>query len=344
MGVYTEMAVKHAADTAPFTEADSFQLALDMQRADHAMFEALIELDFGEIYQEMGIMLVTEADEAEGKKFSINAMKQKIGNAIESIIGLLKKAFGAFMTKWNQLMGRDKPLYDKYKEAFHKNIGDCTLTGYKVPDLSKFESDNSTFASNEKAILTKVINSDIISATTVEAVNEAKSKFVSNTTDIAKKMKEQDVDIYFVEGSADKQLKDVVDAAKFDQYMKSGCKSMIDKFKKDTDAMIKEFESVKALYSKNLGDSDLAKAQLSAISSMITAENSLFTTARSLNISQMKTIYGSVRKIWIAVASGKQAKVKDEKSGEETTQTVNASYVEDLVTLSDLYMEEAFVF
>lgn len=344
MGVYTEMAVKHAADTAPFTEADSFQLALDMQRADHAMFEALIELDFGEIYQEMGIMLVTEADEAEGKKFSINAMKQKIGNAIESIIGLIKKAFTAFTTKWNQLMGRDKPLYDKYKEAFHKNIGDCTLTGYKVPDLSKFESDNSTFASNEKALLTKVINSDIISATTVEAVNEAKSKFVSNITDIAKKMKEQDVDIYFVEGSADKQLKDVVDAAKFDQYMKTGCKSMIDKFKKDTDTMIKEFESVKALYSKNLGDSDLAKAQLSAISSMITAENSLFTTAKNLNISQMRTIYGSVRKIWIAVASGKQAKAKDEKSGEETTQTVNASYVEDLCTLSDLYMEEAFVF
>ena len=101
MGVYTEMAVKHAADTAPFTEADSFQLALDMQRADHAMFEALIELDFGEIYQEMGIMLVTEADEAEGKKFSSNAMKQKVITAINTIIGRILKAVEAFSKKWN---------------------------------------------------------------------------------------------------------------------------------------------------------------------------------------------------------------------------------------------------
>ena len=344
MGVYTEMAVKHAADTTPFTEADSFQLALDMQRADFAMFEALIELDFGEIYQEMGIMLVTEADEAEGKKFSINAMKQKIGNAIDSIIGLLKKAFTAFTTKWNQLMGRDKPLYDKYREAFHKNITDCTLTGYKVPDLALFEKDSQDLFSNEKRVLTSDTNNIIISAKTVEEVNEAKANYVKNTNNIAKDIKEQKIDGYFIDGSADKQLKDVVDAAKFDNYMKTGCKSMIDQFKKTTDQAVKEFEAVKTLYSKNLGDSDLAKAQLSAISAMITAENSLLSVARNLRISQMRTIYGSIRKIWIAVASGKQAKAKDDKSGEETTQTVNASYVEDLATLSDLYMEEAFVF
>ena len=344
MGVYTEMAVKHAADTTPFTEADSFQLALDMQRADHAMFEALIELDFGEIYQEMGIMLVTEADEAEGKKFSINAMKQKVISAIDMIIGLIRKAVEAFSKKWNQLMDKDAPLYTKYKEAFHKNIGDCTLTGYKVPDFAKFEAAQKE--SNEDIELRNIMSiTDIAGMDSVDAINKKKEEILSSIKSATENAKKCDLNQCFVDGSADKQLKDVVNASKIDEYMKTGCRNTVKQLREKAKKQISYLEKTKKMQSSaSKNDADTEKSKLSAINSIATAINHLITTSRNMQIAQIRAIYGATRKIWIAVASGKQAKAKDEKSGEETTQTVNASYVEDLATLSDLYMEEAFVF
>ena len=343
MGVYTEMAVKHAADTAPFTEADSFQLALDMQRADHAMFEALIELDFGEIYQEMGIMLVTEADEAEGKKFSINAMKQKVTNAIDAIIGLIKKAVEAFTKKWNQLIDKDAPLYNKYKEAFHKNISDSTLTGYKVPDFAKFETAQKE--SNEDIEISNIMTmSTIAGMDSVDEVNKKKEEVLSKIKTATESAKKFDVNQCFVDGSADKQLKDVVKADKMDEYMKSGCRTIVKQIREKANNQISYLEKTKKMQSSSSkNDADTEKAKLSAINSIAAAINTQITTTRNMQIAQIRAIYGATRKIWIAVASGKQAKVKDE-SGEEKTQTVNASYVEDLATLSDLYMEEAFVF
>lgn len=334
MGVYTEMAVKHAADTVPFTEADSFQLALDIQRADHAMFEALIELDFGEVYQEMGILAITEAEEAEGKKFSIQAMKQKVIAAIDAIISLIKRAINTITEKWNQLMDRDSKIYTNYKDAFHKNIGSCNVSGIKVPDFDKLEN----LKEKDEIVIQDII--DIADADDVNTVNQKKDTVVERLKNEIKGISEKKKDEVFISGSDKKPLKDAVDAAKIDQYMKVGCRSFVKELKAAAENQIKYLEQTKKVQSSKVKDSDTGKAQISAINSIIATYNRLITTTRSMKISQAKTVYAAARKIWITVASGKQPK----KSSDNEDQTVNASYIENLGTLSDLYVEEAFVF
>lgn len=344
MGVYTEMAVKHAADTAPFTEADSFQLALDMQRADHAMFEALIELDFGEIYQEMGIMLVTEADEAEGKKFSINAIKQKVKDIIDKFITGVKKFIKLVAVKFDQLFQRDQALYKKLAGDFDKNFNNTNMTGFLAPDYTKIEKgigDNTfvTILSNFNDFKKALDGAD-----SVESINNAKKSYSDKMTALKDQIKNMSVDGYFIKDSVNKPLKDAVDDPnKVKEYMQKGCKNSVRDLEKYGEKVISSVDTIKkSVDSADSKKDDVSKAYLTAISNGVSIAHTVNNTFITFQTSVMRKAYAETRKIFIAAARG--AKAKENNQTSDNNQTVNASYVEDLCTMSDFFVEEALTF
>lgn len=351
MGVYTEMAVKHVADTAPFTEADSFQLALDMQRADHAMFEALIELDFGEIYQEMGIMLVTEADEAEGKKFSINALKENVLRIIGKFLEGIKTLGKTIFEKFQSIFDKDKVLYNKYKDEFAKNANNTIVPkGTMIPNVKLYSEISTDINKQLSDIYNRAVN-EISNNGSIAEVNNLKDSIKEDIDKVVAKIKNPQGDsargelVYYNLASESIKISDAVNPAEVEAAMKQGMKKEIKMAENITSAAAKHFEDLKTVVARtdkdnNMKDTNMSKAKLSALGSLSSQYGRACQMFIQFQIKGIKDIYAAYRKLWIL---GSQVGVhRDEKDDEK--EAVNASYVEDLCTLSDLYMEEAFAF
>lgn len=127
MAVYSRKVMNESA--AVVTEAvNPLQYAIDIQRDDLQLFNAVIEADFAEVYSEAGLTTLTESDissllEAEGNKF-----KQKIDDIIEKAKVVINNLIVKFITTIDNLFKNDEKLVAKYAKVVSKEkCSGCTI-------------------------------------------------------------------------------------------------------------------------------------------------------------------------------------------------------------------------
>lgn len=124
MGFYTESAKQLIA--SPLTVPE---FMMECSRIDHILFEGMIELDFAEVYNESGVITLTEADGEEAQKAVGDAEKTSIktifNKFLETLKGVFEKISGALDKFFSQTLSlvNSKTINDpKAKECKTKDI------------------------------------------------------------------------------------------------------------------------------------------------------------------------------------------------------------------------------
>ena len=350
MGVYTNMAANYVNKIGDNPVLESLQFSLDMQKADHAMFEALIELDFDEVYQEAGLSVYTEAEAKSGRKFSLKAIKDKVVAYINKFINMVKQFAAKIIAKIQDIFNKDKKLVKKYSEDFAKNAANYVFKAeQEIPIFAKVFGEVKALAS-EGALGKQSISSILTTYKNAGTIDDVESYKQNNEDFIKEKIntyKSQKFDEYF--------FKKIPEKGKLGNDQISGIKKFMDigllefiraikaeakKVEADLNTSKKyyeggEFAAERSSYDKDDKDaiavsSAIGKASLSTLS----LASTLNTTKKNFDINLMKKAYADIRKIFVAASR--------ESKKEENSEAVNASYEYTLGVLSDTYIEEAF--
>lgn len=350
MGVYTNMAANYVNNIGDNPVLESLQFSLDMQKADHAMFEALIELDFDEVYQEAGLSVYTEAEVKAGRRFSLKAIKAKVVEYINKFIDMIKRVTAKIIAKLQDIFNKDKKLVKKYGEKFKKNAATHNFKEEtEVPDFKKVEAEMRKLnGGSDKFETYSGFLANIRNLSTPEEVTSRADGYVQHIKDTANTIKETKYDSFFTKTTGTLGGGTI---SSIDSYMNTGLQAAIKDIKDNAKRLQGLLEKEKKYYESDdffnsrrvvddEGNEDEKAASLtSAISkgsiSILSAFSSIVTIQRNFNINLIKRTYSNVRRLYVACSV-------ESKKEENNDQAVNASYSYALGVLSDTYIEEAF--
>lgn len=162
MGVYS----KKTAPEAVVTESiDPIQFVIESHQQEHALFEAIIETDFAQAYNDCGLISLTESDISSIHESADKSLKEKIKELIDKFWTMISNFFKELMSKIKTLLMNDKKLveaYDKYMNLEQLQKDKCPVKGTVVVDTeyAKWRKDvqdiNSNIASMTMDNLDKV--------------------------------------------------------------------------------------------------------------------------------------------------------------------------------------------
>lgn len=345
MGVYTNMAANYVNKIGDNPVLESLQFSLDMQKADHAMFEALIELDFDEVYQEAGLSVYTEADVKAGRKFSLKAIKEKVIGYINKFIDTVKRFAAKIIAKLQEIFDKDRKLVKKYGENFKKKASARNFKEQEIPDFNKVDVEMKKLESGN--IMKDKDVSDFLAEMTgfadIETVNMKQKDDIEMIQDAVKEIRNRKLDDYFTKLSGKLSGSQI---STIQSYMETGLQASIRSIKANAKNLEASLNKSKNYYkSGNFSDSrmdgdDANAATLSsaigkASIAILSAASSLVSAQKNFNLNLIKKTYADTRKIFVM---GSQ----DNPNTSEDSTSVNASYEYTLGVLSDNYIEEAF--
>ena len=195
MGVYSEMAAEqlneqNMLDNFKFT--DLLEFSVDLERADQAMFDAMLEMDFHEAFCESGLIYLSEEEKASGLESAIGKMKDKLVALINKFVEMIKTAVAKIMNALAELTERNKALVAKigplnereFKKLFadYPKKGEVKITyvkdGFEDEVRSAFKklSDIQKDANNDKRVLAI---KDGIKSTVEDAVSDAANNYTN---------------------------------------------------------------------------------------------------------------------------------------------------------------------
>lgn len=335
-------------NTASMTES-SLQLMLDLEKVDLAMFESLIELDFCEVYNEHAMIYIGEAEQEQGKQSSFQALKTKISTLIRKILENIKAAFKAFSDKMTEVFNRDKQTYAKYKDDFFKNCKSCTVKGFKIPDfdnveiyLGKKNADSDMKMISELADL-GVQMAEASGNNDVDGVNKIAEKVAEIQNQRLERIKNLKIEDFFIDKSK-LPLGQAIQGNEKDiaSFMEVGLKEAIKNFKDLSDQAYKNTKEQEKFLNKAVPTNGAAQVYLKKLQEAINKDYTYFSTLRTFVLSMIRAVYANIRKIFITCANGVQETTDNAGNKQETP--VNASYLMNIGTMSDMYVEEAFTF
>ena len=120
MGVYSELAaqrVNEASMLENFQFSDLLEYAINIDRANQSMFDAMLEMDFHEAYVEKGLISINEADEKGAFKAAIGKIAARIRELWEKFISVATTFTAKLSNVFAQYSGRNKSL-------LKSNLGD----------------------------------------------------------------------------------------------------------------------------------------------------------------------------------------------------------------------------
>lgn len=135
MGVYSK---KTAPEAAVVTESiDPIQFVIESHQQEHALFEAIIETDFAQAYNEHGLISLTESDISSIHESADKSLKEKVKELIDKFWTMISNFFKELMSKIKTLLMNDKKLvnaYDKYMNFEQLQKDKCPVKGTVVVD------------------------------------------------------------------------------------------------------------------------------------------------------------------------------------------------------------------
>lgn len=189
MGIYSNMAaelLKEQEVAFDPNAAGLLEFAVNSQRAEHAMFETMLELDVAEYYVESGTLVLTEEEKEEGAGNAIKNIGKKIAEAIEKFIQTVQ----LFIDKIVNFVAEKTKIDKKLIEKFGKKL-----------DLKKAQANNP----DKEVVISdpSVLNKSLITFIGARS-SQSRSVAAGNT-------KVEDVDIENVK----KNLEDIVNDETF---------------------------------------------------------------------------------------------------------------------------------
>ena len=134
MGVYSNLALEKINEQSAIENCEPnslLEFAVDIQRADHAMFNSILESDFQEAYVNNGVVLLTEAEVKEGEDATKKNIFQKIVELLKKLVEKVKSAIESFIIKAEQFFAKNKVhgkaltvenIKEKFKDSMDAKI------------------------------------------------------------------------------------------------------------------------------------------------------------------------------------------------------------------------------
>ena len=143
MGVYSSKALT-LAESASVGVSESFnplQAVIDIEQADHKLFEAVIETDFIQAYNEAGLTVMTESDVEAVNEATFEGIKNTIINTLTKIKEAVVKFFQMIFGKIDQIVGNDKGLVKQLGSYYDwEKVKDAPIK-VDVIDYDKWEKE-----------------------------------------------------------------------------------------------------------------------------------------------------------------------------------------------------------
>lgn len=125
MGVYSNLAVQKINEQEMlenFQFSDLLEFAIDIQKSDQAMFDAMLEMDFHEAYESKGIITLTEADKENAVKVAVKNIWGKIVQVLNKFLSLVKTFVAKISNKYAKLSDKNQQLVERIKTPIKSTI------------------------------------------------------------------------------------------------------------------------------------------------------------------------------------------------------------------------------
>jgi hypothetical protein len=119
MGVYSNLAIQKINEQEMlenFQFSDLLEFAINIQKSDQAMFDAMLEMDFHEAYEEKGIISLTEGEKIDAVKAAAKGIWNKIIEALTKFLTMVKTFLAKISNVFSDLSGKNKALIKAIKE------------------------------------------------------------------------------------------------------------------------------------------------------------------------------------------------------------------------------------
>lgn len=134
MGYYTEAA--KAINEAAISPMDIPTFFLESTIMERKLFEGLIELDFAEVYNEAGLIYLSEEEQEAAGEVAEKKQEEVKKNLFQSFLNALSKAFTTIREKLQEFLNKTKGLAKmrldekkckecKIEDVWYKNYSDC---------------------------------------------------------------------------------------------------------------------------------------------------------------------------------------------------------------------------
>ena len=166
------------------------EMVLECERNDLRMFEAVINCDFIEAYNEAGIISINEDGENEAKNETKKGVVQKIKELFKRAIEAVKRFVASAIAKIKNMFANDAKLYKTYIENFDKNAVGYQMSAWRTLESDVDNASRDVLSRGMSAIQKDIANLDKASS------NDEITKYVENTKkylkgeDIAKEVDE----------------------------------------------------------------------------------------------------------------------------------------------------------
>lgn len=324
MGVYSNLASKTIALEA--TSVSAAQFAIDANRSQFELFEAMLECDFAMALNESGAIVLTEADVDATNQTRIQKIREKINELIQKAKTFFAKMIEKFTTFVKNLVANDKKLWEQYGDKITKE----SVKGWTGEGLVKNSSKMIEFKEIESisSVLSKIDTSEnpeeIVNGFKNDLDNVTKQFSETGFNVFTKVTKVEDINIEYIKQCIEKGY--------------SKCLEEFNTTKKKNQDFLKKLEAdIKS--SKPNKEDELATKRFNAKYSAVSACLSSYTKYCSLVLSIKKKEIANIRSLFIKL--GKYATSdKEEKIEKVEGEIVEAMNL--LGMLSDDYVDSIY--
>lgn len=339
MAVYSSKVMNESAVATPVVEAvNPLQFAIDIQRDDLRLFNAVIEADFAEIYNEAGLSQISEADiasllEAEGQKF-----REKIDQVIAKAKAVIEQIIDKFLATVDKLLKNDENLSKRYAPYVNKEkCAGCDIKQETIDDAVYSE-----FVSKLEGIVKRAETEAIKDEISAEEINKSTEALAALIEEKANKI---------VKEAGEAKLVDIVDFDMISKVVGHGGTSIKDNAKKFKVTAIGVMKQAEQKAKSKLGSSDSIKenATLNEIYKSVVNLSNLVSKACTLYVKFAGKKLSICRKNFITLGAwamrneGKAAPAEEVKpEGEVAEATYEEIHAALLAEASDMYTEDLF--
>ena len=167
MGVYSNLAIQKINEQEMlenFQFSDLLEFAINIQKSDQAMFDAMLEMDFHEAYEEKGIISLTEGEKIDAIKAAAKGIWNKIIETLNRFLGIVKTFLAKIDEVFSQLSGKNAKLIEtigplNYKELL-KAVGDNDTQVTIIDEPKAFDRNMTTRTSKIRHAMERAVAGD----------------------------------------------------------------------------------------------------------------------------------------------------------------------------------------
>lgn len=347
MGVYsgnrTLLGETYEADFAGHV----LDLALEAEQNDLKMFEAVINVDFIQAYNEAGMLSLTEADAATAGEKSKDSIVKKIKELLKKIGNAITTAVKNFIAKIRNAVANDNKIIAKYKKYFTSNKD--VMKTLKLPTscrrIKEFDAEANMKSKNNEiysriSAIDNAADADAI-ASILSALTKVDKENNSDTR--VKAMSAGDFEeMLFDKKAEDEWSPTDADLSTIVGWMDGG-NNAVKKCKEVEKSLIRNLDNAKKgfnLDKRLAGDDQLAVAKANAKYKAATKLGQILTKYCNMMCNGAARQLAMARKEYIILGS-KCAKKVEGGAKATTENAIDEAYV--LGEMSDSYMEAALL-